>query len=224
MASIRLYLIGSWHSALDLHEPKLAVHEEEPVHDALGSVQAIVSWPRREEELLVDHGLIPRLLSRQPRRHPVQELWHRGPKVEQARVKHPDPHCVRVARPAHLWIVEHVVVSIGGGVGVAVGHGLHVAVALQELERVMEVEQDAVSQHEELSQDVKLCSSEDVELANVLLKPNPLLPPSEIGVEHTKEKYGSVPRYYIKGMLPVAMQARLSLGKQSPQRCSRACI
>ncbi|XP_024536037.1 putative methylesterase 13, chloroplastic [Selaginella moellendorffii] len=86
--------------------------------------------------------------------------------------------------PTHLWIVEHVVVSIGVGVGVAVGHGLHVAVALQELERVVE----------------------DVELGNLLLKPNPLLPPSEIGVEYTQEKYGSVPRYYIKGMLPVAMQ------------------
>ncbi|XP_002971546.2 putative methylesterase 14, chloroplastic [Selaginella moellendorffii] len=55
-----------------------------------------------------------------------------------------------------------------------------------------------------------LCSSEDVELANLLLKPNPLLPPSEIAVEYTKEKYGSVPRYYIKGMhdrvIPAAMQ------------------
>ncbi|EFJ05860.1 hypothetical protein SELMODRAFT_431236 [Selaginella moellendorffii] len=55
-----------------------------------------------------------------------------------------------------------------------------------------------------------LCSPEDVELGNLLVKPNPLLPPSEIAVEYTKEKYGSIPRYYIKGihdvLMPVAMQ------------------
>mmetsp|Transcript_38360 Transcript_38360/g.98069 ORF Transcript_38360/g.98069 Transcript_38360/m.98069 type:complete len:359 (+) Transcript_38360:307-1383(+) len=86
----------------------------------------------------------------------------RGAQVEEARIEDHLPHGVRKARPPHGGVVVHIVEAVGGGVVPAIGHGLHVHVAPQVVEGILEEhnvdvgKQHGVAQLHEVPQDAEL--------------------------------------------------------------------
>lgn len=62
---------------------------------------------------LIEYGLVPAILMIQPVGYSVQQIkrsqgW---PYVEKARVEHKDPHGMYISGPAHLGIVQNIVVA-----------------------------------------------------------------------------------------------------------------
>mmetsp|Transcript_38361 Transcript_38361/g.98075 ORF Transcript_38361/g.98075 Transcript_38361/m.98075 type:complete len:264 (+) Transcript_38361:307-1098(+) len=148
----------------DSPEQNLAVHEEHVVHRSPPDVRAWVGRACRECGLLVEHRLIPCGLPLQPVDDHVEKVHCRlrGAQVEEARIEDHLPHGVRKARPPHGGVVVHIVEAVGGGVVPAIGHGLHVHVAPQVVEGILEEhnvdvgKQHGVAQLHEVPQDAEL--------------------------------------------------------------------
>jgi hypothetical protein len=137
-------------------EEHFAIQEQKVVEHAARRVKAVVPGMRREEELFIEHRLVPRLFSRKFGRHTIEQLdgGNRRPNVKKPRIEHPYAHCVCVPRPSHGRVVHNVIISIGRLIIKSVRHTFNVTVAVKVQEWVLQVdnvdvrEEDAVAKHQ----------------------------------------------------------------------------